>query len=81
MEFGLLGPLLVRVGESRVTVSAGKQRVLMAALLLRANEVVASADLAAAVWQGGPPGSSRVTMQNYVKRLRHALELAAGTGS
>jgi DNA-binding SARP family transcriptional activator len=76
MEFGLLGPLLVRVGESRVTVSAGKQRVLMAALLLRANEVVASADLAAAVWQGGPPGSSRVTMQNYVKRLRHALEPA-----
>src|SRR5580704_16663612 len=51
MEFGLLGPLLVR-----------------------ANEVVASADLAAAVWQGGPPGSSRVTLQNYVKRLRHALE-------
>ena len=76
MEFGLLGTLLVRVGESRVTVSAGKQRVLMAALLLRANEVVASDDLAAAVWQGGPPGSSRVTMQNYVKRLRHALEPA-----
>jgi DNA-binding SARP family transcriptional activator len=74
MEFGLLGPLLVRVDESRVTVSAGKQRVLMAALLLRANEVVASTDLAAAVWQGGPPGSSRVTLQNYVKRLRHALE-------
>ena len=76
MEFGLLGPLLVRVDESRVTVSAGKQRVLMAALLLRANEVVASTDLAAAVWQGGPPGSSRVTLQNYVKRLRHALEPA-----
>jgi DNA-binding SARP family transcriptional activator/tetratricopeptide (TPR) repeat protein len=74
MEFGLLGPLLVRVDESQVAVSAGKQRVLMAALLLRANEVVASADLAAAVWQGGPPGSSRVTLQNYVKRLRHALE-------
>jgi len=53
MEFCLLGPLLVRVDESRVTVSAGKQRVLMAALLLRANEVVASTDLAAAMWQGG----------------------------
>ena len=76
MEFGLLGPLLVRVDESRVTVSAGKQRVLIAALLLRANEVVASTDLAAAVWQGGPPGSSRVTLQNYVKRLRQALEPA-----
>jgi DNA-binding SARP family transcriptional activator/tetratricopeptide (TPR) repeat protein len=76
MEFGLLGPLLVRVGESRVTVSAGKQRVLIAALLLHANEEVASADLAAAVWQGGPPGSAKVTLQNYVKRLRQALEPA-----
>ena len=76
MEFGLLGPLLVRAGDSPVTVTAGKQRVLMAALLLRANEVVASADLAAAVWQGRPPGSARVTLQNYIKRLRHALEPA-----
>jgi DNA-binding SARP family transcriptional activator/Tfp pilus assembly protein PilF len=73
VEFGLLGPLLVRVGEKPVRVSAGKQRVLLAALLLRANQVVAVADLAEAVWDGSPPGSARVTLQNYVKRLRQAL--------
>ena len=73
VEFGLLGPLVVRVGGSRVTVSAGKQRVLLAALLLRANQVVSAADLARFIWEGGPPGTARVTLQNYVKRLRHVL--------
>jgi DNA-binding SARP family transcriptional activator len=73
VEFGLLGPLVVRAGGSRVTVTAGKQRVLLAALLLRANQVVPAADLAGFIWEGGPPGTARVTLQNYVKRLRHAL--------
>jgi DNA-binding SARP family transcriptional activator len=73
VEFGLLGPLLVRVGKAPVRVSAGKQRALLAALLMRANQVVAVDDLAEAVWDGNPPGSARVTLQNYVKRLRQAL--------
>jgi DNA-binding SARP family transcriptional activator len=73
VEFGLLGPLVVRVDESPVTISAGKQRVLLAALLLRANQVVPVDDLAEAVWDFRPPGSARVTLQNYVKRLRQAL--------
>jgi DNA-binding SARP family transcriptional activator len=73
VEFGLLGPLVVRSGGCGVSVSAGKQRVLLAALLLRANQVVPSADLAAAIWEGHPPETARVTLQNYVKRLRQAL--------
>jgi DNA-binding SARP family transcriptional activator/Tfp pilus assembly protein PilF len=73
VEFGLLGPLVVRAGGSRVMVSAGKQRVLLAALLLRANEVVGAGELAQAVWEGHPPETARVTLQNYVKRLRQAL--------
>jgi DNA-binding SARP family transcriptional activator/tetratricopeptide (TPR) repeat protein len=73
VEFGLLGPLVVRAGDAPVVVSAGKQRVLLAALLLRANQVVAAAELAEMVWEGSPPETARVTLQNYVKRLRHAL--------
>jgi DNA-binding SARP family transcriptional activator/Tfp pilus assembly protein PilF len=73
VEFGLLGPLVVCSGGRGVSVSAGKQRVLLAALLLRANQVVPSADLAAAIWEGHPPETARVTLQNYVKRLRQAL--------
>jgi DNA-binding SARP family transcriptional activator len=73
VEFGLLGPLVVRAGDAPVVVSASKQRVLLAALLLRANQVVAAAELAEAVWEGSPPETARVTLQNYVKRLRHVL--------
>src|SRR5258707_897415 len=56
-----------------VRVSAGKERVLLAAMLARANQVVGVDDLADAVWDGSPPESARVTLQNYVKRLRQAL--------
>jgi DNA-binding SARP family transcriptional activator/tetratricopeptide (TPR) repeat protein len=74
-EFCLLGPLLVRRGQTVVRLPTGKQRVLLAALLLDANRAVSIDELAEAVWEGraGPPPSARVTLQNYVKRLRHAL--------
>jgi len=73
MEFGLLGPLLVKSGEMVVPVPAARQRVLLAALLVRANAVVSVDELVEALWEGGPPPTARVTAQNYVKRLRQAL--------
>jgi DNA-binding SARP family transcriptional activator/Tfp pilus assembly protein PilF len=76
-EFCLLGPLLVRRGGAVVPVTAGKQRVLLAALLLSANRVVSLDELNAALWGLAPPVSARATLQNYVKRLRQAL---GGTG-
>jgi DNA-binding SARP family transcriptional activator len=78
-EFGLLGPLLVRRGGTVVPVTAGKQRVLLAALLLSANQVVSLEELNAALWGLTPPMSARVTLQNYVKRLRQALGGADGS--
>jgi DNA-binding SARP family transcriptional activator len=74
LEFGLLGPLVVEADGGRLTVSAGKQRVLLAALLLRANQVVSPTELTDAVWEGNPPETARVTLQNYIKRLRQALD-------
>ena len=76
-EFCLLGPFLVRRGGAVVPVTAGKQRALLAALLLSANRVVSLDELNAALWELAPPASARVTLQNYVKRLRQTL---AGTG-
>jgi DNA-binding SARP family transcriptional activator len=73
VEFGLLGPLLVRAGERSIPISASKQRVLLATLLLAVNQVVAIDKLAEALWQGSPPETARVTLQNYVMRLRHTL--------
>ncbi len=74
MEFGLLGPLAVRRGETVIPVQAGKQRAVLAALLLNANQVVPVGELAETLWGAEPPPSAGVTVQNYVARLRKALE-------
>jgi DNA-binding SARP family transcriptional activator/tetratricopeptide (TPR) repeat protein len=73
MEFGLLGPLVVCHDGVALPVTRGKQRTVLAALLLDANRVVRVDDLMDVLWPAGAPPSAKVTMQNYVKRLRHAL--------
>ena len=73
MEFCLLGPLVVRSGEELLPVAQGKQRAVLAALLVRAGKVVPAYELTELIWDGAPPRSARVTLQNYVKRLRQAL--------
>ena len=73
MEFCLLGPLLVRCDGVQVPVPSGKQRAVLAALLLKAGRVVSLDQLAEVLWGSAPPRSARVTVQNYVKRLRQTL--------
>lgn len=72
-EFGVLGPLLVRCGGVRLSIPPGKQRALLAALLLAANQMVSHDALIDTLWGADPPPSARVTLQNHVKRLRKSL--------
>ena len=75
MEFFLLGSLLVcPAARSEVRVPAGKQRVLLAVLLLHSNHVVSADVLVEALWGTEPPPSARAAMRNYVKRLRNVLD-------
>jgi DNA-binding SARP family transcriptional activator len=64
---------MVRIGGVVVPVQKGKQRALLAALLLNAGRAVSLDELAEALWGPDPPPSARVTIQNYVMRLRKAL--------
>jgi DNA-binding SARP family transcriptional activator/tetratricopeptide (TPR) repeat protein len=75
---GVLGPLLVRTGGEPVPVPAPKQRVILAALALRAGQVASYDELAEIVWDGTPPAGARVAIRNYVKRLRQILGPDAG---
>jgi DNA-binding SARP family transcriptional activator len=72
-EFGLLGPLLVRCSGTLVPVPPGKQRAVLAVLLLHAGRVVPVDEIAEVLWGPVPPPSARVTVRNYVKRLRLTL--------
>jgi DNA-binding SARP family transcriptional activator len=76
MEFCLLGPLEVRCGGAAVPVPAGKQRAVLAMLLLNAGQVVGPHELAEVLWADGPPPSGRLALQNHVLRLRRALGTA-----
>jgi DNA-binding SARP family transcriptional activator len=71
--FCLLGSLIVRRDGVEVTVPRGKQRVILAMLLLNAGRVVRLDQFAEALWVCGPPPSGPVAVQNYVMRLRTTL--------
>ncbi|GAA1950008.1 AfsR/SARP family transcriptional regulator [Kitasatospora viridis] len=73
MEFGILGPLLVKDTAGARAVPAPKQRILLAALLIRPGQPVTADRLADLLWDGRPPRSADSTLRNYVMRLRQVL--------
>nr|WP_166682505.1 BTAD domain-containing putative transcriptional regulator [Streptomyces sp. 846.5] len=78
IRFGLLGPVSVELDGTAVGIPASRQRILLAALLLRANHTVDTADLADQVWNGRPPTAATTTLRSYMMRLRRTLGPAAG---
>jgi DNA-binding SARP family transcriptional activator/tetratricopeptide (TPR) repeat protein len=77
MQFRVLGPLEVVRDEEPVFIgTARKQRLLLAALLSRADRPVSMDWLIGALWGDDPPASPRRNVQQYVHRLRHALGAA-----
>jgi DNA-binding SARP family transcriptional activator len=55
----------------------GKQRTVLAALLLNAGRALSLDELAEVLWGSALPPSARVTVQNYVMRVRKGLGPAA----
>lgn len=73
MEFRILGPLeLVEHGRS-VELAGGRQRTLLALLLVHANEVVSSDRLIDGLWGEQPPATAAKVLQNAVSQLRRSL--------
>ncbi|MEJ2857450.1 MULTISPECIES: AfsR/SARP family transcriptional regulator [unclassified Saccharothrix] len=74
-EFKVLGPLEVWHNGVQVPVPSGRTAVLLASLLLHANEVLSADVLVDRVWDGAPanPARARATLQMTVTRLRQAL--------
>jgi DNA-binding SARP family transcriptional activator len=74
VEFCLLGPMVVRCGGVSVPLPRGRQRTLLAVLLLGRGRALTADELAELLWAPGPvPGSAAVTVRTYVKRLRRSL--------
>lgn len=73
-EFAILGPLEVRNQHRRIEVSSAKERLLLAALVVHANEVFSAERLIEVLWGGDPPTTAGNTLQTYISHLRRALE-------
>jgi DNA-binding SARP family transcriptional activator len=74
VEFGVLGPLEVRTEDGReVAIGAAKRRAVLAALLLRRNELVPLERLIDQLWGEHPPATEAQAVINHVSQLRKAL--------
>jgi DNA-binding response OmpR family regulator len=73
VEFGILGPLSVRVGGRDVDVTSAKERALLALLLSAHGAVVSVERLAEDLWVGDPPDAAIPALRVHVSRLRKTL--------
>ncbi len=73
-EFRVLGSLQVIDSGRVVELRSAKQRVLLAALLMKPNAPVSSYELMEHLWGEEPSGAARATLQTYVMRLRQSLD-------
>jgi YVTN family beta-propeller protein len=74
MEFRVLGPLeVVDDGGRPIQLGGARQRALLAALLLHANETVARDRLMDELWGDQPPASGAKALQVAVSQLRKSL--------
>jgi len=69
VRFRILGPLWA----DRVEITAQRDRIVLAVLLLHANRIVAVEDLIDAVWDTDPPATARGQLQTCVSHLRRML--------
>ncbi|KAB8159585.1 activator protein [Streptomyces sp. 3MP-14] len=74
MRYEILGPLRVVEGEDVRTLSARKTEILLAALLLRANQVVSIDQLIAEIWGETPPRRATAALHVYISQLRKFLK-------
>jgi DNA-binding SARP family transcriptional activator/ABC-type branched-subunit amino acid transport system substrate-binding protein/DNA-binding beta-propeller fold protein YncE len=81
VDFRILGPLEVREGEREVPLGRGKQRALLALLLLHRDEAISTDRIADELWGERPPPTAAKIVQNHVLQLRRALEDGSAAGA
>ena len=73
MEFRILGPLEVLDEGLPVPLGTLKERIVLAVLLLHANEVVSRERLIDDLWGAAPPPTAKKAVSVYLSKLRKTL--------
>jgi len=76
MRFCVLGPLEAHANGRSVAVGGGRQRALLALLLVHAGEIVSRDRLIEELWAGQPPAGGSQSLDVYISRLRKAFREA-----
>ncbi len=78
MEFRLLGPVEIRAEGQLLDAGHGRQRAVLAVLLLELGQVVSVEALNERIWDHEPPASARNVLSGHVARLKVALAADPG---
>lgn len=76
IQFAVLGPLQMSVGDSCIAVGTPKQRAVLAMLIVNPNRAVSAAELITAIWDDEPPAAARISLSAYVSNLRRIMAQA-----
>ncbi|MEU5563995.1 AfsR/SARP family transcriptional regulator [Micromonospora musae] len=74
VRFEILGPQRAWYGERELDTGPGKQRAVLAVLLLSPGRAVPTGQIVEAVWPEEPPANGPNVVQKYVAGLRRVLE-------
>jgi len=73
VEFRILGPLEVLENSRPLALGRLKERIVLAVLLLHANEFVSRERLIDELWGTSPPATARKAVNVYISKLRQTL--------
>ena len=74
LRFEILGPQRAWYADREIDLGPGKQRAVLAVLLLSAGRPVSTGQIVEAVWPEDPPANGPNVVQKYVAGLRRVLE-------
>jgi SARP family transcriptional regulator, regulator of embCAB operon len=77
VRYEILGPLRVIDGKSTKTIKAQKVEILLAALVIRADQVVSADQLIREIWGEEPPRSATAGLYVYISQIRKLFRCAA----
>ena len=80
MRFEVLGSLRIRRDQETISLTSGRQRALLANLLIASGETVSADRLIEAVWGDDLPSDPTNTLQHGVAQLRKVLEPGRARG-
>jgi DNA-binding SARP family transcriptional activator len=81
LRYEILGPLRVRDEHGVAPINARKMQILLAVLIIRANEMVSIDQLTVEIWGQNSPRRPSAALHVYISQLRKLLGRSGGTAN